>query len=470
MDNYDLIVIGGGPGGYESALEAAKVYGMKVALVEARELGGTCLNRGCIPTKTLLHTADLYRELVTHGDEMGIGGSGGLELSMGGLQRRKSDVLEQMRGGIAALLKAAKVDVYQGVGKLKGPGVVTVQSLHAEEGDAPATLFELKGTNVLLASGSVPAVPPIPGADSPSVVTSDELLAQETMPESLVIVGGGVIGMEFASVFSALGTKVTIIEALDRIIANLDKELSRSLAMIAKKAHGVEIHTSAMVRSIKEVSGGKLTVSYTEKEQPMEAEGDLVLLAIGRKPNTAGLIADCAEDKVKAIVGERGFITVDENFQTSLSGVYAAGDCIGGIQLAHVATAEGRTAVAHMNKATAPVEMAVVPSCLYTSPEIAAVGMTDAEAKEQEIEIVTKKYPMSANGKTILSFEERGFVKVVAEKESGKILGAQLMCARATDMIAQFSQAIACGLTLDDMAKVIYPHPTFNEGIGEAVR
>ena len=462
MEKYDLIVIGGGPGGYEAALEASKVYGMKVALVENRELGGTCLNRGCIPTKTLLHTAELLQDLKSHGETIGLTGFEETSVDMARLHARKNEVVTQLVSGVESLMKSGKISVMRGLGTIMDKGLVRV-SLN-EGGSA-----DIEADNILIATGSVPSRPPIPGADSSLVVTSDELLDLDHPVDELVIIGGGVIGCEFASVFSSLGTKVTIVEALPGIIANLDKELGRSLNMIFKKSRGIDVHTGSMVTAIEE-ENGKAVCVFKEKEEEKRVSGDLILMSIGRRANTEGLISDDSSESVKALEMERGKIIVNERYETSVPGIYAIGDVIGGIQLAHVATAEGRNAVAFMNGADASVEMNTVPSCIYTSPEIASCGITADEAKEQGLEVISKKYPMSANGKTVLSLQERGFIKVVADKETGRILGAQMMCARATDMISQFSQAIVNGLTLKDISKVIFPHPTFSEGIGEAVR
>ena len=463
MEKYDLIIIGGGPGGYEAAIEAAKAYDNKVAIIEKDRLGGTCLNRGCIPTKTLLHTADTLAHVMRHGEEMGLTGTGALDYDMAMLQGHKTAVVDQLTNGVAGLMKSNKVTVYNGMGAIQDAHhVVVKQSDSAED-------ITLEAQHILIATGSYPAVPPIPGADLPGVMTSDDMLDQAEPLEELVIIGGGVIGMEFAELYSALGTKVTVIEALDRILANMDKELSRSLAMVAKKSKDVDIHTSAMVKEIKE-EGGKLSVIYEEKEESHSVSGDKVLLSVGRRANTAGLCEETASDIAAKVLTERGLVAVDDRYETAEEGIYAIGDVIGGIQLAHVATAEGRSAVAYMNGATPGIRMDIVPSCIYTSPEIAGVGMTEAEAKEQDIEVITRKYPMGANGRTLISMEERSFIKLVAEAQSHRLLGAQMMCARATDMIAQFAQAIANGLSLEDMAKVIYPHPTYSEGIGELVR
>lgn len=447
---YNLIVIGAGPGGYEAALEASE-KGMKVALVEKDKLGGTCLNRGCVPTKTLMHTADIAREL-KDASKFGVNVSE-YSVDAAKMQERKNEVLDTLRSGIAALMKKGKIDVYEGLGVIEGSGRVRV-------GDEI-----LETENILIATGSKTFVPPIEGVDIPGVVTSDELLDKaDGIYEHLVIVGGGVIGMEFASLYAALGTKVTIIEALERVLAPLDKEISQNVKMIGKK-RGMDIHAKARVEKFAQGEDGKLITYYSEKDELQSLESDGVLVCIGRRANTDGLFADGV-----AVEMDRDKIVVNDKYQTSLPGVYAIGDVIGGIQLAHVATAEGRNAVAVMNGEEPSIRMDTVPSCVYTNPEIATVGITADEAKAAGLDVVTKKYIMSANGKSVLSDQERGFIKVVADAESKKLLGAQMMCARATDMIGELAVAVGNGLTLDDVANIIHPHPTFVEGINEAVR
>ena len=464
MEKFDLIIIGAGPGGYEAAADAARTYGMKVALVENRDLGGTCLNRGCIPTKTLLHTAELYHQIKAHGAEIGLTNIEDDGYDMAQLHSRKNAVVEQLRNGVASLMKSSKVSVYHGTGTILDKGHVRVNPADPE--NTPA---DLEAEHILIATGSVPARPPIPGSDQEGVVTSDELLELDHPIESLVVIGGGVIGMEFASVFSSLGVKVTVIEALPRIIANLDREFAQNLKMIMKRSHGVDIHTGSTVTEIKNAENG-WTCCYTEKDKPCEATADLVLMSIGRRAYTEGLFSDASSEEVRSMSMDRGKILVNEKYETSVPGIYAIGDVIGGIQLAHVATAEGRCAVAAMKGAEPPVDIRTIPSCIYTDPEIASVGLSADEAKQQEIDVITKKYPMGANGKSTLSLQERGFIKIVAEKESHRILGAQMMCARATDMISEFAQAVVNGLTLEDMAHTVYPHPTFAEAIGETLK
>lgn len=446
--NYDLIVIGAGPGGYVAAIRAAQL-GMKVAVVEEREVGGTCLNRGCIPTKTLLHTAKLLQEC-RHFAEVGLT-AGEVSVDMPALIARKEAVSAQLRGGIEQLFKGNKITLVNGRAVLCGEHQVQVSG-----GEV------LEGEHILIAAGSVPAKPPIPGSDLPGVLDSDALLASDTLYKRLVIIGGGVIGVEFATVFASLGCQVTVIEALDRVLANMDKEISQNLSMLLKK-DGVAIHTAARVEAITQADAG-LAVQFVQKEQPQAVEADAVLIAVGRSANTSGLLAEGF-----SLPMERGKFLVNEHYQTACPSIYAIGDCIPGIQLAHMASAQGVYAAEHMNGHACPLELSLVPSCVYTDPEIACVGLTADEAKAAGREVVTGKYVMTGNGKSIIELEKRGFIKLVFDKDSLALLGAQLMCARATDMIGEFTTAIANGLTAAQLAASIRAHPTFGEGIGEAV-
>ncbi|MBQ7796930.1 MAG: dihydrolipoyl dehydrogenase [Lachnospiraceae bacterium] len=453
MDNqFKVVIIGGGPAGYEAAIESAKL-GMKTALVEARELGGTCLNRGCIPTKTILHSVDLYAEMKKSA-EIGIH-AGEVTYNMEEIQNRKEEVLTQLRTGIQGLMKKNKVTVFQGKGTILDANHVQV---------AGEETVVLEAENILIATGSVPSVPPIPGVQLPNVLTSDEMLDKKDVYPSLTIIGGGVIGMEFAAIYSELGCKVTVVEFLDRILANMDKEISQSLKMLLKKK-GVDIFTGARVEEIVEGEEGKLVCRYSEKEQIKEVVSDGILVAVGRRTNTEGLFGEGF-----ALDMERGRILVNENYQTSVPNIYAAGDVIGGIMLAHAATAEAINAIMHIAGEKPLFNMTQVPGCVYTNPEIGNVGISADDAKKAGLSVISKKYPMSANGKSLLSNQERGFIKIVADAETHKILGATMMCARATDMVSQFATAIVNGLTIEQMAAVIYPHPTFSEGISETLR
>ena len=447
---YDIIVIGGGPGGYVSAIRASQL-GMKTALVEKRELGGTCLNRGCIPTKTLMHTANLYREA---GESEALGLQlGPCSYAFDKIHQRKNEVVGQLRDGIGQLLKANKVDVYIGAGKLLDGNTVQV-------GEDTIT-----AGHILIASGSVPAVPPIKGADLPGVVTSDALLEDQGLDcQRLVIVGGGVIGVEMASIYASLGKQVTIVEAAERILPPMDKEISQNLSMILKK-RGVAIYTSAMVSEISQAEQG-LVCHFTDKKGEQTAEADVVLICVGRRPCTSGLFADgFTVEKT-----ERGFLAVDEKFRTSVPTISAIGDVIGRMQLAHAAEAQGIAAVEYISGMDeASVNHALVPSCVYTTPEIASVGITADEAKKAGREVTVGKYVMNGNAKTIIEQQDRGFIKVVFDKDTDVIVGAQLMCARATDLITELVTAVSLGLTRSQLARTMRPHPTFCEGITEAV-
>lgn len=480
-NNFDLIVIGAGPGGYMAALYGAKA-GLRTALIEKNDIGGTCLNRGCIPTKALLHGAKLYEDM-KHAKTWGIS-TAEPDYDLGSLYRRKDAVVEQLRNGILSQLKARKVTVFHGVGRIEGAHEVSVESIPGApaEGVGGGWADGISGTpagnaggkqtltakHILIASGSVPAMPPIPGIDLPGVMTSDGLLDTSKVGQwpkdkkRLVIIGGGVIGIEFAAAFCALDFKVTVIEALDRILGNMDREISQNVKMIYKKK-GVEFYTGATVERIEAGEDG-LLCHYSQKEQPASAVADHILVAAGRRPAGNGLFAGLAAPQEN-----KGALVVNENYQTAYPSIYAIGDVIGGVQLAHAATAQGICAVQHMLGRTPSYDSNTIPSCVYIQPEIASVGITADDAKAAGRPVVVKKYPMSANGKSVLTNQERGFVKLVADKETQQILGAQLMCARATDMIGELGLAIGAGLTLKEMGAVIHPHPTYCEGIGEAL-
>lgn len=447
MSDYQLLVIGAGPGGYVAALKAAKL-GLKTAIVEGRDVGGTCLNRGCIPTKALLHTAEVYTQ-AKEGAFLGVN-TDGISVDFAAAQRRKNEVTEKLRLGIEGLFKQKKVDLLRGIGTILDPGKVSVDGK------------EYTADHILIATGSVPARPPIPGLEH--ALTSDDLLESEgRMFSSLVIIGGGVIGVELASVYNALGCHVTILEAMDRILPNMDREICQNLTMILKK-RGVEIYPSSMVSAVEKMEDGTLSVRYTNKGTENTAQGEAVLCAIGRRANTAGLFGEGF-----SLDMERGRILTDENFQTSVPGIYAIGDVTAKIQLAHVASAQGTACVEKLAGKAAPADLALIPSCIYTSPEIACIGITADEAKAAGRSVKVGKFVMFANGKTVISNGERGFIKIVADAESDVVLGAQLMCERATDMISQLTTAVANGLTAEQLLAVVRPHPTFEEGIGEAL-
>ena len=457
---YDLLIIGAGPGGYEAAFFAQQ-FGMKVAIVEKDRVGGTCLNRGCIPTKALMHSSDVYRD-AAHGAALGVEVEG-LHANRQRIGERKDEVLDTLRNGISGLLKKKKIDVIQGEGVIIEPHVVSVTS--PEGGNVI-----VRAKNIMVATGSKPFMPPIPGSDLPGVVDSTELLdmGAAEIPE-FVIIGGGVIGIEFATIYADLGDHVTVIEGMDRLLPIIDKEIGRSIKMTLEKK-GVDVHVASPVQKI-EKDGDKLVVTLKNKKgEEVQVKADKVLMCVGRRPNTAGVFSDELLKEYPDLEDGKGFIKVNEKYETPVESVYAIGDCIGGIQLAHTASAEGRNAVALINGCQATINVGTVPSCIYADPEIAVVGLTADEAKEAGIEVITKKYPMSANGKTIIAGLDRGFVKLVARADDHKIIGAHLLCGRASDLIGELAVAIGREMMLEEVANIIHPHPSFAEAIMEAAR
>ena len=451
MFDFDLIVVGAGPGGYEAALHAAKL-GLKTAVVERREVGGTCLNRGCIPTKALLHASTVYEEAKS-GAALGVNAEG-LTYDLSAMFAYKAQVVEKLRGGIESLFKAAKVPLLRGTGTLTATNTISVSG--ENEGVYTAR-------SILLATGSVPARPPIPGLDLPGVMTSDELLAGEGGAfSSLIIIGGGVIGMEFATFYNDLGVDVTVVEGLDRLLPNMDRELGQNLAMIMKK-RGVQVFTGAMVKDLTATETG-IQVNFETKGKLQSVTGEKVLCAIGRSPYTAGLFAEGMAPEM-----DRRRIKVNEKFETSLPGVYAIGDVSSPVQLAHVATAQGIYAVNEIAGKANEMDLSLVPDCVYVRPEIAAVGLTEAEAKDRGIPVKTAKALMSSNGRTVILSGDRGFMKLIAHAETKRLLGAQFMCTNASDMISQLSEAIANGQTPNHLLRAMRPHPTFEEALTGAL-
>lgn len=442
---YQLAVIGAGPGGYEAAIRASQL-GLSTALVERDALGGTCLNRGCIPTKALLHAAEVY-QAAKEGEAFGVCAKE-LSLDEAAVFARKDAVVGNLRQGIAQLVKVNRIDLYEGTGCIEAPHRVRV-------GEAV-----IEAERILIATGSVPALPPIEGIEL--AATSDDLLGAKAIPQSLVIVGGGVIGVEFASLLTMLGRSVSVIEALDRLLPPLDREFGQSVSMNLKKA-GAQVYTGARVTRICRAEAG-LRVEFEAKGKPGACEAEAVLAAVGRRANTAGLFSERF-----TVATERGRILVDERFETDVPGVYAIGDVVGGIQLAHAASAQGIACVEGIAGQKSGLRLDLIPSCVYTNPEIASVGLTADEAKAKGLEVKIGKVPMGANGRTQIAGGARGFVKVVVDAQTDVLLGAQMMCGRATDMIGEMNAAIANGLTRAQMLRAVRAHPTFEEAITEAL-
>ena len=451
MSHYQLIVIGAGPGGYEAALRAARL-GLKTAVVEKREAGGTCLNRGCIPTKTLLHSSQVYHDAKC-GARIGVH-TADITANIEDIFAHKREVSQKLSSGIESLFKSAKIDLLRGTALITAPGAVRVT-------DAEGAASDYTCDDILIATGSVPARPPIPGLEL--AMTSDELLEGcDHLYRSIVIIGGGVIGIEFATFYADLGCEVTVIEGMDRLLPNMDKELGQNLALILKK-QGVKVFTNAMVQRV-EQAGEDIAVHFTCKEQEACAAGEAVLCAIGRRPYCDDLFADGV-----SIEMNRRSIAVNERYETSIPHIYAIGDVSSKIQLAHVATAQGIACVDLLCGRENHTAMSVVPSCIYCRPEIAVVGMTEAEAKEAGIAVKVGKHVMFDNAKTVISDPGRCFMKFVAKAETHELLGAQLMCEHSSDMIGGVSQALANHMTVEQFLLAMRPHPSFEEAMTAAL-
>ncbi|MBQ3405525.1 MAG: dihydrolipoyl dehydrogenase [Oscillospiraceae bacterium] len=452
MNDYQLFIIGAGPGGYNAALRAAQL-GMKTAVAEYREAGGTCLNRGCVPTKTLLHASEVYRSTV-RADEIGIHVDG-VRADISKIFDYKRRVSETLSSGVENLLKNAKVPLLRGRARIVAPHTVEVC-------DAEGTK-RYTADHILIATGSVPACPPIPGLTLPGVMTSDELLkGADHLYRSVVIIGGGVIGIEFATFYVNLGCDVTIIEGLDRLLPTLDRELGQNLAMSLKK-QGAKLFLKSSVESVDQVEDG-LAVHFDTKGEKNSVTGEAVLCAIGRRPYHEDLFA---EDILPET--DRHSLRVNERFETSVPGVFAVGDVSSRLQLAHEAAAQGIACVEMLCGVENGTNLEVVPSCIYCQPEIASVGLTEADAKAAGIPVKVGKCVMGGNARTLVADVGRCFMKIVAKADTGELLGAHLMCPNSTDMISEISSAIANHLTAQQMLCAIRPHPTFEEALSDAL-
>lgn len=451
MDNkIKVTVIGGGPGGYVAAIRAAQLGG-EVTLVEKEYLGGTCLNVGCIPTKALLHSAELYEEAV-EGAKYGIVASD-VKVDFTKVQERKKAVTKQLVTGVKGLLAANKVKVVSGEASFVSKDTIEVKT---EKG-----IEKIKSDKFIIATGSIPAKPPIPGIDSVKCIDSTGALDLQEVPKSMVIVGGGVIGVEIATLYSALGCKITIVEMLDEILPMMDGELTKMIrAKLAKK--GVDIFTSAKVMSFKD-AGNNVDVTVEMKDGTTKVfTGEKALISIGRRTNTQSLGMEKA-----GIANDRGRITVNEKQETNVQGIYAVGDCVGQIMLAHIASAQGEVAAENALGHNKTFDSKTNPSCVYTKPEFASVGLTEEAAKKQGVDYVVGKFPLAANGRSMIMGED-GMIKIIAGKKYKEVLGAHILGPRATDLIGELALAIGMEATVDEVVGTIHAHPTVAEAIMEA--
>lgn len=446
-ERFDLGVIGGGPGGYVAAIRAAQL-GLRVALVEKEQLGGVCLNRGCIPTKALLASAGLLTTL-RRSEEFGVRIEG-VEADVPAMFRRKDEVVARLRGGVETLLKTRKVTVYEGVGSIGEPGVVGVEG--------PEGALAIECERIILATGSTPLVPEAFPCDGRVVITTRDALASPHMPDDVLIIGAGAVGCEFAGFYSALGLSVTLVEMLPGILPGEDPSAVR-LTKAAMKKQGVDVRTATKVESIK-ITGD---TAVTALSDGTSVETGRVLLAMGRR-----LGSDGSGIPEAGIEVERGAVVVNEKMETSRPGVYAIGDLVGGWLLAHVASREGIVAATNAAGRDLAMDYRAVPRCTFTRPEIASVGITEAAAKNQGLELSSGRFPFVASGKALAEGEARGFVKVLCEAASGQVVGGVVVGPHASDLIHEVALAVVAELSFDRLAGMIHAHPTLAESIMEA--
>jgi dihydrolipoamide dehydrogenase len=448
-----MIIIGGGPAGYVGAIRAAQL-GADVTVVEKEELGGTCLNVGCIPTKVLTSAAHTYSTLKT-ASRWGLR-TGGMELDWSLLMKRKQMAVTRLVTGVKSLLKARNVKVVRGTAAFLDEKTIQVKK---EDG----TSERLQADRFLVCPGSLPIRLPIPGIELEGVIDSTGALSLDSVPKSMLIIGGGVIGCEFAYIYNSFGTQITIVEMLSQIIPGEDEEVVGALRASMERS-GMKIYTGSKVTRIDPGKDKTRTVTVSAKDQEIKVEAEKILLSVGRRPNTR----DMGLEKL-GIKMDRGTILVDDHLRTNFAHIYAAGDCIGNWLLAHVASMEAEVAVENALGHDKRMDYSAVPSCIYTHPEIGSVGLNERQAKEKGIEIKTGKFPMLACGRAQAELETEGFVKVVVEKNSERILGAQILGHRATDLIAELTLAIRMRAKTEDIIDTIHAHPTLSEPIREAV-
>ncbi|EWG10717.1 dihydrolipoyl dehydrogenase [Cytobacillus firmus] len=458
---YDLVILGGGTGGYVAAIRASQL-GLKTAIVEKGKLGGTCLHKGCIPSKALLRSAEVFAT-AKHSEDFGVMTSD-VSINFGKVQERKNKIVDQLHKGVQHLMKQGKIDVFEGTGRILGPSIFSPMpgtiSVEMNNGDENEMLIP---KNVIVATGSRPRTLPGLDIDGQLVMTSDEALALEEVPSSIIIVGGGVIGIEWASMLSDFGADVTVIEYADRIIPTEDKEISKEMQRLMKKK-GVKIVTGAKVLPETLQKGEGVTISAEVKGSQKEFSAEKLLVSVGRQANTEGIGIENTDIQI-----EKGFIAANEYFQTKESHIYAIGDVIGGLQLAHVASHEGIVAVEHIaGQNPSPIDYSLVSKCIYSSPEAASVGLTEDEAKEKGHNVKTGKFSFRAIGKALVFGESDGFVKIVADKDTDDILGVHMIGPHVTDMISEAGLARVLDATPWEVAHTIHPHPTLSEAIGEA--
>ena len=450
-----VIVIGGGPGGYVAAIRLAQL-GAKVTVIEQKHLGGTCLNVGCIPTKCLLHSAELIEDIKHQGKDIGVEVDN-VTVNFPQVIAHKNAISKQLTGGIAGLFKANKVAKIDGEAKFVAPGKLSVKK-------ADGTTEEMTADAIIVATGSVNTQPPIPGLkENPNCIDSTGALSLEQLPKSMVVIGAGVIGLELACAYAAFGTKITVVEALDHMLPMLDGDLTK-VGVAHMKKMGMEFHLECPVQAVESSSVGAKVICKNKAGETVSFEAEKVLVAIGRKANTAMLDLDAGK-----LDNDRGRIKVNDKMETSVPGVYAIGDCVMGYaQLAHTASAMGEVAAENICGHEVHYDESTNPTCVYIEPEAASVGLTEEQCKAKGIAYKVGKFPMSANGKALILNGGEGLVKLIAGAKYGEILGMHIIGPRATDLISEGALAIRLEATVDELISTIHSHPTVTETLREA--
>jgi dihydrolipoyl dehydrogenase len=445
LDEKDIVIIGGGPAGYVAAIHASHL-GAKVAVVEKDKLGGTCLNRGCIPTKALARSVEVLLE-ARKANDFGIEVDS-VKANFSKIMARKNNVVGQLVSSVEQLMKGNKIRVYRGAGRILSPHLVKVND------------EEIATRKVIIASGSQSTPLPVPGGDLPGVLTTDDILELTELPESLVVVGGSYVGVEFAGIFNALGTKVTIVKRRPLRLEPIDEEIGRRFAQTLP-GQGIEVRIGAAVKAIKS-KGAVLGVVWETPEGEQGVDGQMVLMATGRAPYSEGL--GLSELGIQT---ERGAIKVNEYLETNTEGVYAVGDVLGKHMLAHVASYEGEIAVENALGHSRRADYRAVPSCIFAQPEVAGVGITEKDASDSGIPHKVSKFPFRACGRAVALGETAGMVKMICSADDGKVLGMHVMGPHASDLIAEGTLAVRLGLTARDIAHTIHAHPTLTEAVRE---
>ncbi|WP_304508637.1 dihydrolipoyl dehydrogenase [Anaerotignum sp.] len=454
-DKKSIIIVGGGPGGYVAAIRGAQL-GADVTVIEKEYLGGTCLNIGCIPTKCLLHSAELFEQIKHQGKELGINATG-LKVDFSQVIAHKDAISKQLTSGVAGLLKINKIKKIDGEASFLGPKTILVQKADGQK-------EELKADAIILATGSVNFVPPIPGLkENSNCIDSTGALSLEALPKSMVVIGGGVIGLELACAYAGFGTKITVVEALDHMLPMMDGEIT-AVGVAHMKKMGISFHLECPVQAIEPSSVGAKVVCKDKDGKTVAFEAEKVLVAIGRRSNTAALQLDLG-----GVSHDRGRIIVNEKMETNVPGVYAIGDCVmGHAQLAHTASAMGEVAAENICGISSQYIENTSPTCVYMMPEAAGVGLTEEACKKKKIEYKIGKFPMSANGKALILNGGEGLVKIITDVKYEEVLGMHIIGPRATDLIAEGALAIRLEATAEELISTIHSHPTVTETMREA--